>query len=179
MCEAIGEALSFPGCSPHATAFCHDTCSPDPGGAGDQCRRACFTTRTMCEDAGPDGEDCSAEPLPAHPERFPWYLEPSWWCYELHGEAGRASHCVKERSACEAAIMDLARKLGRTPDTLPGLRAPLVCARPDRDVYCSSQVMHGVVAYLCSLDSVLCEQASAQMAVAAGSPTSPCAVWVE
>jgi len=165
-CTRMVKAIHAGGtCTAHATAFCAHGCEK----RGDQtlCSPTCSIDRETCATDVARAGTCREEPPPAHPELFPYYVEPGWWC----GDIGAISSCEKAKDACEKTV-----------------NGP--CTRASQQPYCwgrrltgaaaASTAAGGKVAYVCTKTMESCDQ-TLQFARAKGSGdfeiASVCAAW--
>ncbi len=167
-CARMAQALHTGAtCKPRGTAVCSHGC--EQTGGKRLCAPTCAVDRETCEMDAARASSCREEQPPAHPELFPFYVEPGWWCGEV--KAGAVSSCEKVKESCE--------------DTLH-----VECRRTTSPVYCWSRRLTGAaamttaaggkLAFVCTKTLAFCEQTLA-FARASGSGefeiASGCSVW--
>ena len=173
-------------CVPHATAFCRHGCDPLTPDKEPSCGRLCAVDREACEVNDRRTTPCREESPPSHPELFPNYVEPGWWCWSQRGPDGNEfSWCDQMKERCEWFLDDTLRKVGltRAMAVASDAGAGAGCTRPTTPVYCWSRTVDGELAFVCTLSRQLCEASRAtlpSMPVPPGHTVrdaSECAPW--
>ena len=98
--EVAGEDPGTP-CAQRSTAYCSWSCSADA------CGDNCYSDLAVCEyftaqERAVYREPCEQRRPPKHPETFPEYSRPDWWCTDLVAETGEdASYCNNSQQECQ------------------------------------------------------------------------------
>jgi hypothetical protein len=173
-CEAasIATKVAEP-CTPRATAFCTTGCSTTAPGTRPSCSPLCGVDRAACT-SFPNPETCTSTPPPKHPELFPRYSEPGWWCWSLTGGNGSASECTKAKAHCDFDLADTLAKLGQPP-------GGATCHRPTSSPFCWSWKLDDELDFVCTVTREHCEAARAMVPPVAPGHTrtdpTPCTPW--
>jgi len=164
-CERVSRSLNLGNtCVRTPTAFCRRGCdTPQASGARPSCSPYCAVDRAACELNTHRTGPCVEEPPPDHPELFPEYSEPGWWCWDLHGPGGALSSCAKAKEDCDWELDDTLAKLGRTRTTAGVVSGRVECARPAAPVVCWSRRIDGELAFVCSVTQAFCEATLAKV----------------
>jgi hypothetical protein len=185
-CELARSVLHPQGsCERRDTAFCVEDGCYMRGVL--KCEPECTANREACGviEEKKHGR-CQESAPPAHPERWPDYVEPGWWCWQAGVTGREVSACYKYRPECDWALDDTLAKAGLTHDAALARGLAHACQRPDGPVSCFS---FGTVlgkAYNCFLSLPTCELARGQRELlrsGSGSAVmrgeiSACAPWI-
>jgi hypothetical protein len=113
-------------CVVQSTAFCAHGCVTSEGNAP-ICAPACYAERSRCTDDPARAASCREDSPPAHPDLFPMYSEPGWWCGTTTIPSGKdIGLCDKGKASCESLLS----RAGRVAVT---------CERPPGPVFCWAQ----------------------------------------
>jgi hypothetical protein len=159
-----------PDCTPQATAFCAHGCATGSDGRP-HCAPECWARRSSCTDDTARAASCREEPPARHPELFPMYSEPGWWCGTAIVPSGKfVGVCEKGEALCSDMLSHAAG-------------TSITCEQTTGTVYCSAQAGAGSdwVArkprYWCAPSQATCDQLRALFRDAGSDAGTACAAW--
>lgn len=157
-------------CVAQPKAWCKQSCLTD----GPACAWQCAVDAAECEK--PLSKDqqlvagCRERTPPKHPDAFPNYFEPGWWCSEVRRDDGFIfSNCSKPQRECEGQLDLILMQRGLTRTTVPGVEGRLECKQAGR-VWCSTMKneteLVDTTKFNCARTVALCSKALEEMKAA-------------